>query len=43
MALANPDPVHRLETDAPFNEMRKDLFYAGGGEDYTDHPVLERA
>ncbi|UIJ71109.1 alkene reductase [Aurantimonas sp. HBX-1] len=44
MALANPDLVHRLRTDAPFNEVRKDLFYAGGGaEGYTDYPVLERA
>ncbi|NDW07537.1 alkene reductase [Jiella pacifica] len=44
MTLANPDLVHRLKTVAPFNEVRKDLFYAGGGaEGYTDYPVLERA
>jgi len=44
MPLANPDLVHRLKTDAPFNEVRKNLFYAGGGaEGYTDYPVLERA
>jgi 2,4-dienoyl-CoA reductase-like NADH-dependent reductase (Old Yellow Enzyme family) len=44
MALANPDLVLRLKTDAPLNEVRKDLFYAGGGaEGYTDYPVLAHA
>lgn len=44
MALANPDLVERLKTGAPFNEVRKDLFYAGGGaEGYTDYPTLTAA
>jgi 2,4-dienoyl-CoA reductase-like NADH-dependent reductase (Old Yellow Enzyme family) len=44
MALANPDLVLRLKTDAPLNEVRKNLFYAGGGtEGYTDYHVLARA
>jgi len=44
MALANPDLVTRLKEDAPLNEPRVPLFYAGGGaEGYTDYPVLERA
>lgn len=42
MALANPDLVRRLRTDAPFNEVRPALFYAGGGaEGYTDYPALD--
>lgn len=41
MALANPDLVERLKTGAPFNEVRKNLFYAGGGaEGYTDYLAL---
>lgn len=44
MALANPDLVERLKTGAPFNEVRKDLFYAGSGaEGYTDYPTLTAA
>ncbi|MHC1547872.1 alkene reductase [Phyllobacterium sp. K27] len=44
MALANPDLVTRLKEDAPLNEPRVPLFYAGGGaEGYTDYPALERA
>lgn len=44
MALANPDLIERLKTGAPFNEVRKDLFYAGGGaEGYTDYPKLTAA
>jgi len=44
MALANPDLVTRLREDAPLNEPRVPLFYAGGGaEGYTDYPALERA
>ncbi len=44
LVLANPDLVVRLKTDAPLNEVRKDLLYAGdGAEGYTDYPVLERA
>ncbi len=44
MALANPDLVARLKTDAPFNEVRPQLFYASGGaEGYIDYPALEAA
>jgi 2,4-dienoyl-CoA reductase-like NADH-dependent reductase (Old Yellow Enzyme family)/putative NADH-flavin reductase len=42
MALANPDLVTRLKTAAPFNEVRPQLFYSGGGaEGYTDYPTLD--
>jgi N-ethylmaleimide reductase len=41
MALANPDLVERLRTNAPLNEVRPAFFYAGGGaEGYTDYPRL---
>ncbi|QBK06186.1 alkene reductase [Hylemonella gracilis] len=41
MALANPDLVARLKTGAPFNEVRPQLFYAGGGaEGYIDYPAM---
>ncbi|MES2040708.1 MAG: alkene reductase [Pseudomonadota bacterium] len=44
MALANPDLVSRLKTGASFNEVRSQLFYAGGGaEGYTDYPTAEPA
>lgn len=44
MALANPDLVTRLKTDAPLNPVRPPLFYAGGGaEGYTDYPTLDRS
>jgi 2,4-dienoyl-CoA reductase-like NADH-dependent reductase (Old Yellow Enzyme family) len=44
MALANPDLVERLKTDAPFNAARPALFYAGGGaEGYTDYPTRNAA
>lgn len=43
MALANPDLVHRLKTGAPFNEVRPQLFYSGGGaKGYIDYPALDR-
>lgn len=40
MVLANPDFARRIETGAPLNEPRKDLYYAGGAEGYVDYPVL---
>ena len=41
MALANPDLPKRLKTGAPVNDVRKELFYAGGSaEGYTDYPAL---
>lgn len=44
MALANPELVARLKTGAPFNEVRSQLFYAGGGaEGYIDYPAAEPA
>jgi N-ethylmaleimide reductase len=38
--LANPDLPDRLRTAAPLNEPDKATFYGGGGEGYTDYPVL---
>jgi 2,4-dienoyl-CoA reductase-like NADH-dependent reductase (Old Yellow Enzyme family) len=44
MVLANPDLVQRLKANAPFNEVRPALFYAGAAaEGYTDYPTLEAA
>lgn len=44
MALANPDLVQRLKTNAQLNPVRQALFYAGGGaEGYTDYPALAPA
>jgi N-ethylmaleimide reductase len=40
MALANPDLVERIRTDAVLNEVRKAQFYGGGAEGYTDYPTL---
>lgn len=42
-ALANPDVVERLRTDAPLNEVDPATIYAGGANGYTDYPVLTRA
>lgn len=38
MALSNPDLVKCLKTDAPFNDVRLHLFYAGGAEGCVDEP-----
>jgi len=44
LALANPDLVNRLRTHGPLNEVRRELFYAGGGaEGYIDYPTLQAA
>ena len=43
MALANPDLVERIRTDAPLNDARKAQFYGGGAEGYTDYPTLAQA
>ena len=41
MARANPDRVARLKTDAPFNDVRPQLFHAGGGaEGHIDSPTI---
>jgi len=42
-ALANPDVVERLRTDAPLNEVDPATIYSGGAAGYTDYPVLTRA
>jgi len=44
LTLSNPDLVDRLKSRAAFNEVRPQLFYAGGGaEGYTDYPSLDRS
>lgn len=42
-ALANPDVVERLRTDAPLNVVDPTTLYGGGAAGYTDYPVLARA
>ncbi|WP_026554708.1 alkene reductase [Arthrobacter sp. 35W] len=42
-ALANPDVVERLRTEAPLNEMDPATIYGGGNAGYIDYPVLARA
>jgi NADPH2 dehydrogenase len=43
MVLANPDFAERIQTDAPLNEPRKELYYYGGAAGYTDYPTLNQA
>ncbi|MFE7762106.1 alkene reductase [Streptomyces sp. NPDC057438] len=38
--LANPDLPERLRTRAPLNAWNPRFFYEGGGQGYTDYPVL---
>ena len=38
--IANPDLVERLRRDAPLNPGRRELYYGGGAEGYTDYPRL---
>lgn len=40
MALANPDIVERLRTDAPLNELDPGTIYGGGEAGYVDYPTL---
>lgn len=42
-ALANPDIVERLRTDAPLNDLDPATLYTGGANGYTDYPALTRA
>ena len=42
-ALANPDVVDRLRTNAPLNDVDPATVYSGGATGYTDYPVLARA
>jgi N-ethylmaleimide reductase len=39
-ALANPDIVERLRTDAQLNELDPTTLYGGNAAGYTDYPVL---
>lgn len=41
-ALANPDVVDRLRTDAPLNEVDPATLYTGGADGYIDYPSLTR-
>jgi N-ethylmaleimide reductase len=42
-ALANPDVVERLRTDAPLNDVDPATLYVGGATGYIDYPPLVRA
>jgi 2,4-dienoyl-CoA reductase-like NADH-dependent reductase (Old Yellow Enzyme family) len=42
-ALANPDVVARLRTDAPLNEVDPATVYGGGAAGYTDYPTLAQS
>ncbi len=39
-ALANPDLILRLQSDAPLNEADHTTFYVGGERGYTDYPLM---
>ncbi|MBV1706671.1 MAG: alkene reductase [Hyphomicrobiales bacterium] len=41
--IANPDLVARFARNAPLNELNAARLYGGGGDGYTDYPVLEAA
>lgn len=41
--IANPDLVERLRKNAPLNVPKKESFYGGASEGYTDYPTLEEA
>ena len=42
-ALANPDIVERLRSNAPLNELDPNTLYGGGATGYTDYPALTHA
>lgn len=42
-ALANPDVVERLKTDAPLTDVDPDTLYTGGARGYVDYPTLTHA
>ena len=42
-ALANPDIVERLRSDAPLNDLDPATLYTGGSHGYTDYLTLTRA
>jgi N-ethylmaleimide reductase len=39
--ISNPDLVERLKVNAPLNEPKKETFYHGGPEGFTDYPFLD--
>ncbi len=39
--IANPDLVARIGAHAPLNPLNSARIYGGGGDGYTDYPVLE--
>lgn len=41
--ISNPDLPARLAKGSPFNEPKRDAFYAGDDEGYIDYPALEDA
>ena len=41
--IANPDLVARIARNAPLNDLNTARLYGGGGDGYTDYPVLEEA
>lgn len=40
--IANPDLVHRLQTNAPCAEAPRETWYGGGESGYTDWPILHK-
>ena len=38
--IANPDLVERIRADLPWAAPRKETFYGGGAEGYTDYPTV---
>lgn len=38
--IANPDLVERLRQNAPLNAGRRERYYGGGADGYTDYPTL---
>ncbi len=38
--IANPDLPRRLQTDAPLNVVRPEMFYNASATGYTDYPAL---
>ena len=43
LALANPDIVERLRSDATLNEIMPTTIYGGGAAGYTDYPSLDES
>lgn len=43
MVLANPDFVERIRINAPMNEAKREGFFGGTEQFYTDYPTLSEA